>query len=155
MSGANTTGASSFIFSFKLCSGYNVIQLPNSTIVPNLKKIFVRKFGYNFTQQNQYVALLSIQGFDLHTYYDGVVQSSYSISLFNPSGTQNAVVNYVNVTNSADIELLYGSVQSQFTIVINTDYGSNYNGGNLGQISTGGTPFITTDNPVFLELEFQ
>ena len=152
MSSANTTGADSYVFSIKLISGYNVVQLPSNIIVPNLKKIFIRKFGYTFNQQNQYVALLSIQGFDLHTYYDGQVQSNYSISLFNPSGVQNTVINYVNNSDTADISLLYGSPQSQFTITIHTDYGTT---GNLGQISTGGTPFITSNNPVFLELEFQ
>ncbi len=152
MSSANTTGADSYVFSIKLISGYNVVQLPSNIIVPNLKKIFIRKFGYTFNQQNQYVALLSIQGFDLHTYYDGQVQSNYSISLFNPSGVQNTVINYVNNSDTADISLLYGSPQSQFTITINTDYGTT---GNLGQISTGGSPFITSNNPIFLELEFK
>ncbi len=115
---ANTIGAISYIYSFKLCSGYNIVQLPSNVVIPNLKKIFVRKFGYNFNQANQYVALLSIQGFDLHTFYDGQISSS-------------------------------------FTIIINTDYGSAYNGGNLGQISVGGSPFVTTTNPVYIELQFE
>jgi len=153
MLGANTTGANSYIYSIKLVSGYSVITLPSNIIIPNLKKIFIRKFGYNFNQANQYVALLSIQGFDLHSYFDGQVQTNYTISLFNVSGVQNTVVNYINNTDMSDINLLYGSSQSQFTITINTDYGTA--SGNLGQISVGGSPFITPSNPVFLELQFE
>ena len=40
---ANQTEAMSYIFSFKLVSGYNVINLPNSIIVPNLKTITIKK----------------------------------------------------------------------------------------------------------------
>ena len=36
---ANTTDSQTYIFTFKLVSGYNVITLPNNIIIPNLKKI--------------------------------------------------------------------------------------------------------------------
>ena len=148
---ANTFAAPSYVFSFKLVSGYNVIQLPNNIIIPNLKQIFIRKLSYNFNQQNQYVGLLSIQGYDLNTYFDGVAQSNYTISMFNASGVQNTVISYVNTTMNADINLQYGSVQSQFTIVFNTDYGAT---GNLGAMSTGGSSFVSPTNPLFIELQF-
>ncbi len=150
---ANTTNAQSYIFTFKLISGYNVIQLPNNIIIPNLKKIFVRKLAYNFNQQYQYVGKLSIVGYDLHTYTDGVNTSSYTITLLNPSGALNNVVEYTNVTQNADINLLYGSSQSQFTIVFDSDYSDN--GGSLTSMSTGGSPFVSQSNPLLLELELQ
>ena len=40
---ANDTSSKSYIFSFKLVSGYNVITLPNAVIVPNLKTITIKK----------------------------------------------------------------------------------------------------------------
>ena len=150
---ANQTSASSYIFSFKLVSGYNVITLPNNVIVPNLKYITVKKLSYNFNQLNQYSALLSIQGYDLHNYSDGVANHTYSLSFFNPSGIQNSQINYINYASKPDVALTYGAPQSQFTLVFDTDYGSNYIGGNLGLMPTGGSPFVTATNPLFVELE--
>ena len=91
---ANQTDAQSYIFSFKLVSGYNVITLPNATIVPNLKTITIKKLSYNFNQSNQYVAKLSIMGYDLHTYSDGQITSPYTLTFFNPSGTVNSQITY-------------------------------------------------------------
>ena len=102
---ANQTSASTYIFSFKLVSGYNVITLPNNVVVPNLKSITVKKLSYNFNQLNQYSALLSIQGYDLHSYSDGVATHTYSLSFFNPSGVQNSQINYINYANKSDISL--------------------------------------------------
>ncbi len=151
---ANQTASPNYIFSFKLVSGYNVITLPNGVIVPNLKTITIKKLSYNFNQQSQYSALLSIQGYDLHYYSDGVANHSYTLSFFNPSGILNDQINYINYAEKPDISLVYGSPQSQFTLVFDTDYGSNYNGGNLGLMSTGGSPFVSATNPLFVELEF-
>ena len=150
---ANTTSAISYIFTFKLCSGYNIVQLPNSITIPNLKKIFIRKLSYNFNTSFQYIGLLSLQGWDLHSYSDGIATSSYTISLLNPSGVQNSVISYINNTSKADIDLVYGSVQSQFIITFNTD---NSNGsGSLGQMSVGGSAYVTPSNPIVIEIEFQ
>ena len=61
---ANTLASPSYVFSFKLVSGYNQITSPNNVIVPNLKQIIVRKLSYSFNQQYQYEAKLSIVGYD-------------------------------------------------------------------------------------------
>ena len=152
---ANDTSSKSYIFSFKLVSGYNVITLPNNVIVPNLKNITVKKLSYNFNQLNQYSALLSIQGYDLHNYSDGVSNNTYLLSFFNPTGVQNSQINYINYTNKPDVSLSYGAPMPQLTLVFDTDYGSNYNGVNLGLMSTGGSPFVSATNPLFVELCFE
>ena len=149
---ANQTNSLSYIFSFKLVSGYNVITLPNAVIVPNLKTITVKKLSYNFNQLNQYSALLSILGYDLNNYSDGIANHTYSLSFFNPSGVQNSQINYINYSNKPDISLSYGAPMSQLILVFDTDYGSN--GSSLGLMSMGGSPFVTSSNPLFVELEF-
>ena len=44
---ANTTESPSYVFTFKLVSGYNVVNLPNNIMVPNLKQITIKKLRYN------------------------------------------------------------------------------------------------------------
>ena len=149
---ANDVDAKSYIFSYKLCSGYNVIQIPSNIVIPNLKQITVKKLSYKFNTINQYTALLSIQGFDLHTLSDGIVTQNYTLSFFNPSGIINSEINYINYAAKPDIQLTYGSSQSQFTIVFNTDQSDNV--GSLGSMSVGGSSYVTTSNPLFLEIEF-
>ncbi len=95
-SGANTAESPSYVFTFKLVSGYNVVNLPNNIIVPNLKQITIKKLSYNFNQANQYVAKLSLMGYDLHYYSDGVNNTSYTLTFMNPSGLINSQINYVN-----------------------------------------------------------
>ena len=150
---ANTLASPSYVFSFKLVSGFNQITLPNNVIVPNLKQIIVRKLSYAFNQQYQYEAKLSIVGYDLHTYFDGLNTSSYTLSFFNPSGALNNVIEYTNVTSNADINLTYGAPMSQFTLVFDTDYSNNT--GSLGAMSIGGSPYVTPTNPLFIEIEFR
>ena len=149
---ANTTDSQSYVFSFKLVSGYNVVNLPNNIIVPNLKTITIRKLSYNFNQPDQYVAKLSIQGYDLHQYTDGVSSGTYTLTFFSPSGTVNSQINYVNYANQADIVLTYGNPLSQFTLIFDTDYSTNQ--GSLGAMSTGGSPYVTTTNPLLVEISF-
>ena len=43
---ANTTESPSYVFTFKLVSGYNVVNLPSNIIVPNLKQITIKKLSY-------------------------------------------------------------------------------------------------------------
>ena len=150
---ANTTDAPSFRFSFKIISGYSVVNLPNNIIVPNLKNITIRKLSYNFNQTNQYVAKLSIQGYDTHFYTDGQVTGTYTLTFFSPSGTLNSQINYVNYANQPDILLTYGSPMSQFILVFDTD--QSVNQGSLGSMSIGGCPFVTASNPLLVEIEFQ
>ncbi len=150
---ANTTGAQTFTFSYKLVSGYNVITLPNGVIIPNLKTITVKKLSYNFNQINQYVAKLSIQGYDLYNYSDGQINGTYTLSFFNPSGTLNSQINYVNYANSPDIILQYGAPFSQLTLVFDTDFSNNQ--GSLGMMSVGGSPYVSATNPLLIELQFQ
>ena len=102
---------------------------------------------------NQYVAKLSIQGYDLHYYTDGVLTSTYTLSFFNPSGALNSQINYVNYASKDDIVLSYGAPFSQFTLVFDTDY-SEISGG-LGQMSMCGSSFVTLSNPIIIEIEFK
>ena len=150
---ANTTDSQTYTFSFKLVPGYNVISLPNNIITPNLKNITIKKISYNFNQSNQYVAKLSIIGYDLQYYSDGVVTNTYSLSFFNPSGAINSQINYVNYSDKSDIVLKYGSPLSQFTLSFDTDYSTIP--GSLGVMSTGGSSFVTSSNPLFIEIEFK
>ncbi len=89
----------------------------------------------------------------MHQYSDGVNLSSYTITLLNPSGVINSVVEYTNVSNNADINLSYGSPQSSFTVVFDSDYSNN--GGSLTSMTTGGSPFVSSSNPLLIELEFR
>ena len=150
---ANTTEAPSYRYSFKLVSGYSVINIPNNVIIPNLKNITIRKLSYNFNQSNQYVAKLSIMGYDTHIYTEGQITGSYTLSFFSPSGTINSQINYVNYANQPDVQLSYGNPMSQFTLIFDTDYSTIQ--GSLGQMSTGGSAYVTQENPVLIEIDFQ
>lgn len=150
---ANETSSANYIYTFKLISGFNVINIPNNVIVPNLKQIFIRKLAYNFDQIGSYIGLLSIQGYDLHVYTDGITPHNYTICLFNPSGNQNQVIEYINETTHPDINLVYGAPMSQFTLIFDQD-GPSANQQPSAAMTTGGSPFITTTNPLFIELEF-
>ena len=149
---ANTTESLSYVFTFKLVSGYNVVNLPNNTIVPNLKQITIKKLSYNFNQANQYVAKLSLLGYDLHYYSDGVNTSSYTLTFMNPSGLINSQINYVNYADKPDIVLKYGAPFSQFTLVFGTDYSVNQ--GSFGEMSVGGSSFVSPSNVLLIEIEF-
>ncbi len=132
---------------------YSIKYNKNILFLPwNLGKFrqTVKKLSYKFNTINQYTALLSIQGFDLHTLSDGIVTQNYTLSFFNPSGIINSEINYINYAAKPDIQLTYGSSQSQFTIVFNTDQSDNV--GSLGSMSAGGSRYVTTSNPLFLEI---
>ena len=149
---ANTTESPSYVFTFKLISGFNIVNLPNNILVPNLKKITIKKLSYNFNQSNQYVAKLSVQGYDLHYYSDGVTTSTYTLTFMNPSGLINSQINYVNYADRPDIVLSYGAPFTQFTLIFDTDY--SVNPGSLGEMSVGGSPHVSPSNPLLIEIEF-
>ena len=150
---ANTTESPSYVFTFKLISGYSVVNLPNNIIVPNLKTITIKKLSYNFNQLNQYVAKMSIVGYDIHTFTDGQTTKAYTLTFFNPGGALNSQINFVNYAKTPDIVLAYGSPMSQFILVFDTDYSTVQ--GSLGSMSVGGSPFVTPSNPLLLEIQFQ
>ncbi len=75
------------------------------------------------------------------------------MSFSNPSGAINSQIAYVNYADKPDIVLTYGSPLSQFTLSFDTDYSINQ--GSLGVMSTGGSPYVTASNPLFIEIEFK
>ena len=70
----------------------------------------------------------------------------------NPSGLINSQINYVNYADKPDITLKYGAPFSQFTLVFDTDYSVNQ--GSFGEMSVGGSSFVTPSNPLLIEIEF-
>ena len=125
---------------YKLVSGYNVISFPQA--LSNVKSITVRKLGYRFDQTGQYIARLSIGSNDVHEYTDGITSSNYTMIFFNPSGLINSVVTYDNKTSETDVTFEYGKDMTQCILTFDIDS------------SSGGSPYVTQLNPLYVELEF-
>lgn len=124
-------------FTVKMMSGHArvLFQAPYDDVY----KIRVNKLQYRIEQYGVNVLLVRLNDNCKYKYYDGYGIKYYDLILFN-DGNKDALF-YCNTTDNFDIVYTNGRCIMEFSVTIDDEN------------TTHGTPYITEDNPLYLEIE--